>query len=316
VRLLFEEPGDVEEGSPLFDVPWEFVSFRVEDEPRQVATNPGMRFARVASRHDDNEVDLEPGRAPAGVLGIAIQLEEWQAKMPFFTQRLTQKSKDVVWPKHGALAGSLEAAITQNPGVFDALVLDTPSPFRVRTTIQNWEETKQGLSEMEVVHYCGFGEMQDGSPKIALADDEGEEEWRDLEDLYSRVAQSGARVLVVQFLLPMLGTDPVPIPASAFVSALRGEVNAVVFTPVPIHPRQASSFNQTFYDELGRGATVEAAVQTARARVAEDRFLNDSASFGWFTLLTGPRSGLRLVDPAAGSAGKFRDATSASEREH
>jgi hypothetical protein len=124
------------------------------------------------------------------------------------------------------------------------------------------------------------------------------------------VSPSRARILIVQLLLPPVGTDPDPIPPSAFRSALQGRIHAVVFTPVAIHPRQAHAFNRRFYEELGSGATVEAAVQEARAQVQINGVLDDASGFGWFSLLTGPEPGLQVVESGSAGAGLRRGPTS------
>ncbi len=294
VRLRFDDGGD------LFDVPWEFVTLRVNGETRQVATSREMRLARVAPRADGSAVDVLPAAGTAGVLGIVVQPEDWQRRMP----NLRQLAKDVAWPEQGALAARLGAAI-ESGGTLSAHLLDTPLPSQVPRTIK---ELERG-APLDVVHYCGFGQLQDGVPRIAFSDDEGDAELHELDNLFAWVSASPARVLVVQFLLPPSGTDPDPIPPSAFRSALRGRVNAVVFTPVPVHPRQAQAFNRRFYEALGGGATIEAAVQEGRAEVGDDRFLGDAAGFAWFSLITGPQAGLQVVEAGSTGSGSSRGST-------
>jgi hypothetical protein len=116
-------------------------------------------------------------------------------------------------------------------------------------------------------------------------------------------------LLVVQFLTQRVDRDPDPVPPRAFLPALRGDIGAVVFTRFPVHPRQAFRFNLKLYEELGRGETMEDAVQAGREDAQTNQQLSDAAGFGWFSLLTGPGSGLRLLEQ--GSTGR-RDATSAS----
>lgn len=88
------------------------------------------------------------------------------------------------------------------------------------------------------------------------------------------------------------------MPPRAFLKALRGSVEAVVFTTLPVHPREAIAFNKNLYSALRRGRTIEEAVQAARAELqnGEPPLQEDSASFGWFGLLTGQESGLQLLE--------------------
>lgn len=150
----------------------------------------------------------------------------------------------------------------------------------------------------DVVHYIGFCR---GENKIALSDGEGGVTWRDISQVVGWMFDSGARLIILQFGLPPAGNDWDSMPPRTFLT-LRGRVNAVLFTRYPIHPRQFANFNDVLYPALAEDP-IESAVQRARTEVAGNQPLNDAAAFGWFTLVTGPQAGMRLVAPPPGDPG-------------
>jgi hypothetical protein len=66
-----------------------------------------------------------------------------------------------------------------------------------------------------------------------------------------------------------------------------------------VHPRQFNRFNRAFYERLEQGDTVETAMQFGRRMLEQNTVIEDAAGFGWFTLVTGPRSEIRLVPQRA-----------------
>jgi hypothetical protein len=282
VRLRFD--GNCE----LFDVPWEFVTIRIADKDHHIATEPHMGLVRVGSHANEGSIDTAPRRGVGTVLGIIVQPEDWQTQMP----RPHLSGKEVSWPQRGWCSDRLSEAIRECRRLQLSL-LEDPIPSKVAGAVLNSVGTD---TPIEVVHYMGFGQLEQGKPMIALSDGEGDVEWRSLEDLFSWVEQSGARLLIIEFFLPRVGTDPEPIPPRAFLSGLAGRVNAIIYTRFPVHPRQSNRFNVALYNALGSGETVEMAVQRARKDVLDNQFLGDAAGFGWFALLTGPRADTQLVE--------------------
>jgi hypothetical protein len=121
--------------------------------------------------------------------------------------------------------------------------------------------------------------------------------WADIGELLDPAAEHGIRLVVLQFTMPPPDKvyDPVTVTPSALGGLLVGSIDAVLYTRFPVHYKQYSHFNVKFYSELGKGASVEAAVQVARQALQQNKLIEDAAGFGWFTLVTGPRSDIRLM---------------------
>jgi hypothetical protein len=225
--------------------------------------------------------------------------------------RILDANEELPWPADGELTRALRQAAASADIVSN--VLDEEPTYTKITNAITTSLAKNAPTE--VVHYLGFGEVQHGDGKFAIFDAyDGLIRWRSLSDLFASAARAEARLLVVQFLSPRAGRDPAPVPPRAFVPALRGSIGAVIFTTLPVHPREAIAFNRKLYSALGEGMSVEDAVQAARTELKEgERPLeDDSASFGWFGLLTGPQSGLRLFEPGSGGGRSAGDRTGPS----
>jgi hypothetical protein len=266
----------------LFDVPWEFVTLDADNDVH-VAAAQNLRFVRVESHPDTDKVDLLPreqGDGDASVLAFAVQPATWQERMRKFGRLMETR-----WPGPGAIAKQLRTAV--DPAKHLALqVMENPLPSAVERAL--------GETQPEIVHYVGFGRF-DGEAQIALTDGEGDAAWKSLAEVFDWVAQSGARVLVVQFLPPPLGERSDLVASRTFKSALSNRVNAVVLTRFPMLLGHLNSFNKVFYAQLGEGRSIETAVQLARRDVHVNEFDNDAGAFGSFTLITGELAGMRLV---------------------
>jgi hypothetical protein len=280
VRLYIDVKSD------LFDVPWEFVTVNRHGQDLHVATESGLGLVRVTAREDEAPVSLEPHEGEALVLGIVVQPTAWQERMPTL-----KYPKEVKWPREGEIARRLHEAVSAS-GAFTFLSLPNPTPAEVDGAVT---KTRAASSSIEVVHYIGFAQVRDGKEEVALVDQDGVIEWRLAADLVAWAARSGARVLVLEFALPPVGEEPDTMPPGTFLTPLTGRLNAIVFTRTAMHPGLFRTFNEVLYRNLGEGQSVEAAVQHARSGVYLNQFLGDAAPFGWFTLITGPQSDMRLV---------------------
>src|SRR5262249_18687433 len=76
---------------------------------------------------------------------------------------------------------------------------------------------------------------------------------------------------------------------------LKAGALAVVTTRYPVHPDQATPFNQGFYGALKAGSAVERAVQAGRLSLNYENTLPDPAAYGAFVLWTADVSGLQVV---------------------
>ncbi len=277
----------IDPASDLFDIPWEIATVKVEEENGHLGAHERLRLARISTRETPLAKPLENG---ARMVAAVVQPPEHQSQMPTFMYG----SKEIRWPGEGQILERLRGATAGTRLVVEEL--PNPKPVTMRTALTS--APPPGTANA-VVHYIGRGEMRDGEPCIALADDEGDIEWHGISDFFNWVAGSGARLLVVQFTLPPLGFDPEVIAPRTFLQALAGSVEAVLFTRFPMHPRHLLAFNDVLYDRLDKGEPVESAVQQARNETYVNRFLGAVAEFGWFTLITGENAGTRLVEPPA-----------------
>jgi hypothetical protein len=278
---------NVDPDSKLFDVPWEFVTLTSNGKEEQVATESGLGFVRVAAHGDETSVDTLAFDGEAKVLGIVIEPEDWRERMPKFVD-----PSKVEWPKQGDIMQRLQEAVG-GASRFSLIPLQNPIPSQIEEAAVPPPDTS-----IEVVHYVGFGSMFGGEASFAVSDGEDGVQWRRADDFFSWVADSGARLLVVQFALPPFGSEWDPVPPETFLAALSKRVNAVVFTRFPLHARQLLGFNTELYSGLSEGTSIEIAVQAARRVVRSNEPLGDAAVFGSFALVTGQRADMRLVTPA------------------
>ena len=90
---------DIDAGSGLFDVPWEFLTVGDEGAERHVAFEEGFSFARVVDRADATPPDLAPAQSGALALGVIVQPTGWQREMPI----LRHKNPSIPWPSPAAI---------------------------------------------------------------------------------------------------------------------------------------------------------------------------------------------------------------------
>jgi hypothetical protein len=278
----------VDGDSDLFDVPWEFVTMQTNGEEKYLAAEEGFAFVRIAPHPEADKVSIAPSRGEALVVGISVQPKTWQKFMP----TLEHSGTRTPWPKIGQVALALTDDIALSRA-FKPATVEHPTPFDVQKALAPPEAYN---SSIEIVHYLGFGQVQDnGKAVLAFSDGNDGDTWREAEDVFDWVGKSNARVLVVELLLPRWDSDYEPIHPRTFLRALVNRVNAVIFTRFPVHPHQCRTFNNAFYRVLATGGSVEAAVQQARTEVQKNEHLGDAAGFGSFTIITGPKSDTRIA---------------------
>ena len=157
-------------------------------------------------------------------------------------------------------------------------------------------------AEWDIVHYIGFAaqgeEEQDFS--IALG---GGEDWRTIpsSDLKDLLDMARCPVFIAEFhnLAPSQGMV-FPANLSGLTSLLRSESHAhpqaLIVTQYPMDLADLSLFNDTFYERISVGRTVEEAVQFGRSDVRhQTRLRRDVAAFGSFVVITTRAAGVRLL---------------------
>ena len=279
VRLKFDDESD------LVDVPWEFAEADFAGKSYQIGTEASISFVRVAEHQSKVQVSTAPPSSPAQVLSIIVQPQNWMGSMP----QKGGATKEKEWPGAGDLMRRLDTALKPCSRLY--LTGDAnPEPWHVRDVV----DAKDPPPHIDIVHYMGFGNFDGECAEVAFSDGQGGVVMLPIEDLFEFAEKSGARLLVTQFFLPPIDLDFEPIPPRVYRQALRGSINAILYTRYHLHPRQTNAFNSSFYRNLGAGRRVEEAVQLARRDVQTNRPLKDIAGFGWFNLLTGPSSSMRF----------------------
>lgn len=266
----------------LASIPWELAAVP-GGRSSFLAVDNHFRFARVVDGHAP-AVKQPVDDRPAQLLAIVAQPPDLE-----FPVIYGQGDRTSPWPDLDHTCKDLEKRIGGTSFRLD--LAENPEPSSVRDML----EAKQ----YDMVHYIGIGRMYPpDEPQLALVDDAGWEVWENLGDFLGWASASGVKVVVLEFTLPPVTREYVPITPGAVARALKGtEIGAVVLTRLPVHPRQFDPFNHGFYDVLKAGGSIEEAVQAGRRPLERNRPLNDAACFGWFVLITGEQSEIRLVLP-------------------
>jgi hypothetical protein len=278
----------VVDGPELVDVPWELAA--VPDPPTAsppafLAADERIRLVRVPGTAAGKPVEGRSAGQSAALLGILVRPEDYD------TDELGQdvlKFRDAVD----------KAGLTADPVGNSEQPLRNPSQDRVERALA--APAGPGRGGFDVVHYQGFGRYRwvpksGAVAELAFVDEETQEEsWMAASEFFAWVGRAGARLLVLELLSPPAGIDLERIPPSALMSALE-HVEAVVFTSVPVHHRQARAFNKAFYESLSKPSTVEKAAQEARRTLKRNAPEDDHAVFGWFALAMRDGRGLSVI---------------------
>jgi hypothetical protein len=268
----------------LADIPWELAA--VPGQARRfLAADPRFRFVRVS-----DGMDLVDGgstdAAQSQVLGVVGLPTRWIFPTVYGEQTYKWPSNDEIWRRLTESFSAKSLALQ---------LMKDPEPYEVRKELES--------GNYDVLHYVGVGRIGKlGRAQLSLVDAvEGDVNWQDIGEMFDWASTGGVRLVVLEFTLPPADQVLEMATPSALGDMLQGSINAVVYTRFPVHPRQFQAFNRAFYEHLGDGDPVETAVQRARQVLEQNKSVEDSAGFGWFTLVTGPNPYLRLVPQRAGN---------------
>ena len=271
----------IAQDSRLDDIPWELAAVPGQEDEFLAASNK-FRFVRVV----DTAPQAPPpsaGSEPIRVLGV-LALPDWPFPTVYGEQSYFWPSFDEIvsgWREHFAGEG------------FTAFPLPRPQ-------LTDLENQLSALPPWDVLHYVGVGRVSNrGKAQLTFVTPEGDPTWQDAGRLFRSAAENGVRLVVLEFVLPPAQENIEHISPSVLGPLLQGTISAVVYTRFPVHPRQFRSFNGAFYQRLERGETVETAVQFGRRALQQNIDVEDAAGFGWFTLVTGPKSEIRLIPQRA-----------------
>jgi Trypsin-like peptidase domain/CHAT domain len=267
----------------LADIPWELAAIPGQ-AGRFLAADPRFRFVRI----DDTASVAPPPEevAPIRVLAVVGLPQRWIFPKIY-------REQTYPWPKNKDIWAKLKENLAGTR--FRLTPLEDPEPSDLLKTLES--------TTFDVLHYVGVGRIgRHGQAQLSMVDSsEGDGTWQEANDVLKSAGASGVRLVVLEFTMPPADQVVEPVAPSALSDVLQGSISAVVYTRFPVHPRQFQSFNREFYLHLGDGGSVETAVQLGRDVLERNKFVEDAAGFGWFSLVTGPRSDIRLVQPRTSS---------------
>ncbi len=164
-------------------------------------------------------------------------------------------------------------------------------------TSADLHDTLKTSGPFDVLHYMGTGALQDGQAEVVFMDANEHEDWTDVHGILTTAAETGVRLVVLELMNSPQHREFQQLTYHELDRVIRGTVPAVVFTNLPVYPDQCDKFNREFYKALGRGKSVEKAVQKARWTLQNGPPAGDAAGFGWFTLATCRRADTCFVTP-------------------
>jgi hypothetical protein len=278
VALRFEQGTDCD----LIQLPWEHLYY--EDESGRgicLARDGSATFARAIQREPaESEV---PHRRSLRVLVVAVR-PQWEA------------DGDAAVKQVDEVVAALEAT-GNRVGALDVVRMDEDAPdaFAVRNA----------LADFHVVHYVGFGRFAGAADELALGGDgDFGIDYVEPGELAEALADGAPELLVLQLLKGRENELPADFSVLApNVMEQAERIPAVIASQYPIQVRAATKFNDTLYEHLARGTTVDVAVQEARSKLAWGR---PSVSPALFVRapgdlrLTAP--GSDVVQPRSGAA--------------
>ena len=290
-------------GNDLADIPWELAADPFSDKPDQyLAADPRFRFTRILPDHGKPAAPPVPKPPPnIRVLTVVAQPKTWvHEDIP------GPHGGRHPWPDASSMRAKLHASVGSNGLAVTSL--EHPSPARVQEALKS--------EPCDVLHYMGTGTREQGAEAQIVFGDESSEAvlWADVRSILDSASSAGVRLVVLELMLPpektrvlfpargqrardLPGPDLQQLTCSAFGDIVKDGVTAVVLTNLPVYPDQCEMFNHEFYRFLSRGESIEHAVQEARHVLQENKPAGDAAGFGWFTVVTGRQTGIRLVAP-------------------
>jgi Trypsin-like peptidase domain len=277
-------------GNDLADIPWELAADPFPQPPGGfLAADLRFRFIRIAADGAGSPPPPRPMLKPPGsirVLSVVAQPAGWVhlGGIP----KPTGGRHD--WPDAQAMRDGLRASVARRGVTVTSLV--PPLPIRLEEALRQHHD---------VLHYMGTGWLTPDGPKIVFANEKtpDSEQWDYVHNVLDTASQAGVRLVVLELLLPPEDKNLPQLTCSAFGDVIARTRTAMVLTNLPVYPDQCKTFNDEFYRCLSDGDTIEAAVQKARHNLKKGDPTGDPAGFGWFTVITGGQTGIRLVEREA-----------------
>jgi hypothetical protein len=174
----------------------------------------------------------------------------------------------------------------------DVRRLDNPTPEVLGDELE--------AGSYDVVHYIGFGRFELGAraDELVLGSVGGGVDYASIDTLSESLRRGAPKLVVLEF--GKVAPDVVPADFTLIApDLLRQGIPAVVAFQYPVGVKDAEQFNQSLYEALAAGRSVETAVQEGRTKLAVQGTKRPSVSPALFMLRPGP---LRLAAPSPGNA--------------
>lgn len=291
VRLRVD-PSSGQSVDDLANVPWELAAIPESQETipeghESFGAARDVRFGRVANELSDTDVSFAPCHTNVPVLAMVVQPSGLTYPSVSYDGNTI---KSIGLP---AIEKAFNVAIGKAPFRAVPKLLVNPTAEIVDEVVNERDEDGR-RRRVEIFHYVGLAKKHGQDLDFAMFDGVNNVSWASGRTFADWIAQSGARVAVIQFMLPPAGFELEAVPPSMVTRSLRPGLHAVVTTGVPVHAYQFQPFNEKFYGCLGSGETVEAAVQAGRRALSLNHPLGDHAGFSWFAVSTGEHVGFRV----------------------
>jgi len=271
----------------LLDIPWELTADPFPGKQDQyLAADQSVTFTRVVDADGGSVAPPQlKSAADLRILAVVAKPLGWEYKdihLQAARARRTALNADTMRGKLTTCIGS-GTSLAATP-------LVPPTPHGMDRALKTAEP-------YDVLHYMGAGAVRDGQAEIVFMNHDGTELWKTVREVIETAGRTGVRLVVLELMQVPEDWEFQQLTRHDLGGVITGALTAVVLTTHPVYPTQCEMFNRTFYESLGSGATIEKAVQEARWAVRDSTSAMDAAGFGWFTVVTGSLTGVRLVTP-------------------
>jgi len=273
-------------GNDLRDIPWELAADPFPGkQDRFLAADKPFAFARIVDADCCSTAPPEPKpAADLRVLAVVAKPSGCEYKdMPRQTARPRRTARDA-----DAMRGYLTTCISS--GGLTTTPLVPPTPHGMDGALETAEP-------YDVLHYMGTGAIRNGRAEIVFMNHDGSALWKGVREVIETAGRTGVRLVVLELMQLPEDCEFQQLTRSDLGDVITGSVIAVVLTTHPVYLIQCEMFNRAFYESLGRGNTIEKAVQEARWTVWDSTSAVDAAGFGWFTVVTGSQTDICLAAP-------------------
>jgi hypothetical protein len=269
----------------LSRLPWEYAC---GDDHQPFAATKDMTFSRFVNV-DDRSPD------PKDTIKV-LALIECPDRISKGLAEYRDENQDRIRPNKDAFKRTLRGDVLGKPERVQLCIAVNYTPSQLDDIFKrNWD----------IVHYIGFAVQPEGELQIALG---GVQARRTVtvDELAGLLYRSRCSVFIAEFHKPPAGQDmEFPSDLSGLTSLLTApsyvHPHALIVTQYPMTVVDLGRFNETFYERIIGGNTVEESAQLGRWEVRNQSHKGrDVAAFGSFMVTTTRPGEMRLLRSAQG----------------